>query len=293
MRISYYFISGSILLVASCSGIESFQKKMERYSARSTDAITVPEIKAPNISFSPITAKSKRGPASIVQSSEAITNKKLYFLSLYAQYESLKNITNNSNASSLSLCPSFHTGLVTYQEKHQAPVPSFEKKYSYDQAELNNEKYINNHPELFLPVEKAGVTPRVIDIYRGMKGQISSSAASEIMQNAVNIHLAKTYTELRELCDYGASSNYYIYENLITHIKNTSFKASTDNMNILLKTTLFSNRALITSLGKDKPVSTGRSIASEKSNVPYTEDVVARLNVPWSNEYYSFLKNTK
>jgi hypothetical protein len=158
---------------------------------------------------------------------------------------------------------------------------------------MSDEKYVSSHPELYLPVSKEGTTPRVIDVINSMKDGATDSAITEVMQNAINIHLSKTYTELRELCDFGSSNNYYIYENLTTHVKNNKFSATTDNMNILLKTTIFSNRALLTSLSKDKPIQIGRSIASEKRPFPYSDEVIARLNVPWANDYFKFIKETK
>jgi hypothetical protein len=288
MKKSYLAISISGTLLIGCAGTESYQTKMERYKARSGENILVPEIKTANLQFS--VQKSGRAPASVASDS-SMTNKKLYFMSLYAQYESLKTVTNNSTAPSLSICPSFHTGLISYQEKHPTAVQSSGKKFSYSQAEIGNEQYTSAHPELYLPVGQEGTTPSVMDIIKGTKEKMSEVAVSELMQNAVNLHLAKTYTELRELCDYGASSNYYIYENLITHIKNSSFPASSKNMDTLLKTTLFSNRAILTSLNKE--TAQGRAIASEKAKIPFSDEVIARLNVPWANEYFNYLKTTK
>jgi hypothetical protein len=287
MKISHLVISISPILLIACSGIESYQKKMERYQARTGENILVPEIKAANLPFQ--TPKQTRFPASKSASitDTSMTNKKLYFLSLYAQYESLKSISNNSNAPDIALCPSFHTGLVTYKEKHPVnQVSSSDKIFSYKKADLSSEAYVTAHPELYLPVSKDDVTPKVIDMISK-----SDSNMQEIVQNAVNLHLAKTYTELRELCDSGTSSNYYIYENLITHIKNAKFSPSTASMNILLKTTLFSNRAIITSI--NKPSTTGRTIASEKSKIPFTDEVVARFNAQWANDYFNFIKETK
>lgn len=293
MKISHLAISLSPILLIACSGIESYQKKMERYQARTGENILVPEIKAANIPFQP--AKQTRFPSSksVAVTDSSMTNKKLYFLSLYAQYESLKSVSNNTTAPAISLCPSFHTGLVTYQEKHPTTHEvTSQKKFSYNKSDLSNDAYVAAHPELYLPVSKDGVTPKVIDLLSKSKDQLPESSIHEIVQNAVNLHLAKTYTELRELCDYGTSSNYYIYENLITHIKNEKFAPSAANMNILLKTTLFSNRAIITSI--NKPAGTGgRAIASERSKVPFTDEVVSRFNAQWTNEYFNFIKETK
>lgn len=291
MKISHLAISISPILLIACASTESFQKKMERYQARTGENILVPEIKSANVQFK--VNKTRRFPASVSTSDNSMTNKKLYFMSLNAQYESMKSISNNSTAPTVSICPSFHTGLVTYQEKYPTGPNNFEKKFSYNLSDLSNDVYVNAHPELYLPMTKDGITPKVLDVLKGSKEKMSEGAVNELMQNAVNLHLTKTYTELRELCDYGTSSNYYIYENLITHTKNEKFEPTTANMNILLKTTLFSNRALITSFYKEKSMKQGRSIASEKVKIPFSDEVISRLNVPWANDYFNYLKETK
>jgi hypothetical protein len=287
MKKSQFAITFSALLIVACAGTETYEAKMARYKARTGENILVPEIKSANLQFN--NPKSSRFPASLASSETSMTNKKLYFLSLYTQYESLKKISNNTTAPTLSICPSFHTGLVTYQEQHSSFENGAERKFSYKQTEMLNEQYVNTHPELYLPVTKEGTNPKVIDILLSNKDKMAESAIHELMQNALNIHLTKTYTELRELCDYGTSSNYYIYENLITHIKSTKFDPSVANMNTLLKTTLFSNRAIITSLSKDKKPQ-GRSIASEGLKIPFSEEVVARMKVPWVNDYFNYIQ---
>ena len=82
---------------------------------------------------------------------------------------------------------------------------------------------------------------------------------------------------------------------LITYIKNNKFEASNQNMNTLLKTTVFSNIALMTSLEKQKPKSQERSIASENTrqkNAPYAAEVISRLDVSWANQYFEYIKTS-
>jgi hypothetical protein len=65
-------------------------------------------------------------------------------------------------------------------------------------------------------------------------------------------------------------------------------------MNTLLKTTLFSNRAILTSFYKSQNTNgAARSIASEKNKVPFSDEVIARFNVPWANDYFNYLKENK
>ncbi len=276
-------ISSTTLLISSCAGPETYQDKMERFKARTGENILVPGIKVSNINFLSET-KSGRAPASTTTSDSSMTNKKLYFLSLYAQYETFKSITGNDTAPEINLCPSFHTGLLTYKEKKSSTMAMTTPQFTYQLDQIRNETYLNTHPELFLPVSKDSTSPKVVDLIQNK----NSSEMKTIVQEAVNLHIAKTYKELQELCSYGTSSNYYIFENLTTHLKTNRFSATNENMNILLKTTLFSNRALITSFSRK----TGRSIASVVSKTPYSDEVATRLNVKWSNEYFTHIQSS-
>ena len=155
---------------------------------------------------------------------------------------------------------------------------------------MNNEEYVAKHPELYLPMTKEANLPRVVDMIKS-RPNISESEVNEFFLQAINIHLTKTYYEISELCEYGSSDNYFIYENLITHIKNSNFTANTQNMSILLKTTVFSNLALINSLQKQKE-KVGRSIAtSSNEGSIYSTDLMNKMNVNWANEYYKSLRN--
>jgi hypothetical protein len=67
-------------------------------------------------------------------------------------------------------------------------------------------------------------------------------------------------------------------------------------MNTLLKTTLFSNIALSSSIEKHpKTRASGRSIASiqnEDKKGTYASEVIARLNVSWANQYFDYIKES-
>lgn len=293
------------LVLTSCAGPESYQQKMARYRPKVEGKNQVPEIKTFDFKFTQVSSKkSSRGPAStergnLEQKKEEFetgpTNKKLYFLSLFTQYESLKKYSSEFVGPSISICPNFHTSLLRHREKaaETNAVNTREKKFSYDPIKFYDEAYIASNPELLLPLSKDEITPRVIDIIRGGKGPVSNFAINETVHKALDLHLSKTYSEIRELCEFGVSDNYYIYENLITHIKNNKFEADSSNMNILLKTTIFSNMALMTSLEKRTTVkASGRSIASdqsEKKKGPYVNEIMTRLNITWAEQYFDFI----
>ncbi|MDO9182906.1 MAG: hypothetical protein Q7U04_10890, partial [Bacteriovorax sp.] len=246
--------------------------------------------------------RGSRAPASAIEedaknsSETTLTNKKLYFLTLFSEYESLKNFSPDFSGPSVSICPNFHTGLLQHKERYfSTKTVGANKKFTYDSHQFNDQMYLAAHPELLLPLSKDDLNPKVVDVIKSSTDPISDSSINELVHKALDIHLAKTYSEIRELCEFGSSDNYFIYENLITHIKNNKFDADNKNMNTLLKTTLFSNIALMNSIEKHESASASRSIASEGSDfkkASYTSEVMARLNVSWANQYFDYIKKS-
>lgn len=297
-------------LVASC-GTESYDQKMARYTPKVLGKNLVPEIKIAEFDFK-MESKEKsqklRGPASapeVLSLSEDgkevnTSNKKLYFLNLFSEYEIIKKYSQDFAGPTVTICPNFHTSMLRYNDN----LSSINKrnnykdlkniKFSYDSNKYADDIYVAKRPELLLPLSKDEITPKVIDLIRNTNYSMNDFAVNELVHKALDIHLAKTYSEIQELCEYGSSDNYYIYENLITHIKNNNFDGSTKNMNILLKTTIFSNIALISSLDEVQSIKTaGRAIASvptENKKHPYSAEVMARLNVNWANKYFNYIK---
>jgi hypothetical protein len=223
----------------------------------------------------------------------------LYFLSLFTEYETLKKYSQDFVGPAVTICPNFHTSMLRHNENYTSPKNSplngmpKSFKFTYDANQFSNTSYVAKRPELLLPLSKEEVTPKVIDVIKSSGSTMNSFAVNELVHKALDIHLAKTYSEIRELCEYGSSDNYYIYENLTTHIKNNEFLANHKNMNILLKTTIFSNIALMTSLeGHPSVAPKGRSIASVSENKKdtYSNEVMTRLNVNWANQYFDFIK---
>lgn len=298
----------TLTVLASCSSPESYQTKMSRYTPKQHGTNQVPEITSAGFEFT--ANKAGRFPASVdkatgveeTQSNETtLSNKKLYFLTLFGQYESMNKYASEFNAPAVNVCPHFHNSLLEHNDRRPAGFASkaplkVTKKFTYDSSKFNDAQYLSQHPELSLPVAKNEVTPKVIDIFRSEGVKLSVSKMNELVHNALDIHLSKTYSEIRELCEYGVSDNYYVYENLITHIKNSSFAPAEKNMNTLLKTTVFSNIALVTALEKIQP-QVMRSIASvgvkKDVSAPYSNELMTRLNVEWAREYYDHLRTSK
>lgn len=304
---NYTLATLAISLLASCAGPESYQQKMARYTPKAIGKNQVPKIEAPDFRFktAKVDSPSGRTPASAPEVPSAAedlkenpSNKKLYFLTLYSEYETLKSYAQEFVGPTVNICPNFHTSLLRHQDKFVGSItPSAPKssKFVYDSKKFKDETYVASRPELLLPLSKDEVSPKVIDVIKS-DNSMNEFAINELVHKALDIHLAKTYSEIRELCEYGVSDNYYIYENLITHIKNNKFEADNKNLNTLLKTTVFSNIALMTSLeGHTKTTVQGRSIASvgvDSKKSSYTTEVMARLNVNWASQYFDFIKES-
>ena len=303
------FATVSSLTLSSCANIENVESKMSRYSPKTVGKNLVPEIEIADVEFKH-SKNQTRLPASTnpelmpktgsnvaPAELEGISNKKLYFMSLYGQYESMKLHASKYYAPEINICPHFHSGILEHKDKKigNGSVQTNAINFNYDKDLLKEISYTREFPELYLPLSKDDVKPKVIDHLLAHFDKLTRDQVNEFVHQAIDIHLSKTYTEIRELCEYGVSDNYFIYENLITHIKNNEFTAGKENLRILLKTTLFSNTVLINSLEKKSSGQNGRTIASLKTEqtpsklkkINYAQEIIKRLNVSWASDYFT------
>ncbi len=273
-----------LLSLGSCSSAkrpESIEAKMARFEASTGEYLGSPQLPAADYKFK------SRGPASVSEKKAGalpISNKRLYFMTLFTQYNEMRSFIKSSSPE-INICPTFHSAIVEYKEKY--PVATANKDIAWDVSHINlsaPEGELAAYPELFLPVTKEKNEPRVVDLLKkdGIK------EAPVLLTKAMEIHVLKTYHELSELCENGVSDNYYIFENLVTHTASNRLSANNSSMKILLKSTLFSNMALVDSLTKSSK-KTGRAIASVEetmSPVQYKSEVMNRLKAPWASEYF-------
>ncbi len=266
------------LFAVGCSNLESHQDKMKRYQPHRTNLSSSTYFSVEHFEFSNIS--SKRAPASMEKrdSEHALgeSNKKLYFKTLYKQYSTLLSYFPNLSKNEINSCPHFHS---IYIENKGISIPTKTVNLNYDVEKLNDPKYVEAFPELYLKIAQ---DETVLDEIRKNPKKINSK-----IEEALSNKLATISGEIKELCQHGVSDNYYIFENLYSHITTNKFDASKENLNILLKTTVFYNQALINSVNKKQGHS--RSIASDDSQLTIN-DVVNRFKVDWSREYYKSLK---
>lgn len=243
-------LAGAATLLASCSSyhrMESVDDKMTRYHSKREVANPVPKIAAADTTFT-----ASRGPASYdLKPKTSYTNKQLYFMTLYSQYEELGKYST-AMTPQIKSCPGNHAAWLNYKNKFQkaSPVKKLTVMFDKDPSKWDKD-YTALYPELALPVSIDTATPTVADMIKGGE----KVDPKNVLGHALDIHLTKTYKELKQLCEYGMSDNYYAFENLISDVsKDKRFTASTDNMKLLLKTTLFTNMSLIKSFEGKKEV---------------------------------------
>ncbi|WP_127717436.1 hypothetical protein [Halobacteriovorax sp. HLS] len=293
--ISVISVATTLSCITACSSgysyrrPESIDEKINRYQSRNQNGNQVPNINVGDYKFD---RHHKRGPASVStrasQKDEGLNqynNKRLYFLTLLSQYQEFSKYSTSDSAQAINHCPNFHTSYLNYKDANSMDVTKVSYKVPFpDLSLLEDDSKVANFPEFFLPMSSTSTQPRVIDILRNSKKSSQEVLAS--IQEAINIHVKKTSSEIRELCDTGSSANYYTYENLITYIKTKKkLGPNKEGMQILYKTTLFSNMAIEKSFKKYQKEKS-RGIASFAKKASYDNEVIKRLEVPWAIEYF-------
>jgi hypothetical protein len=275
----------SITLFTACSHYkrpESFSDKMNRFQAKNLGENVVPNF--PVLTYKNQTKTVGRAPASIAiedgksdERYQTYSTKGLYFLSLYWQFQELKNYSS-IDISAPKSCPHFHTALLNNQIQFNGDKKTPKSFNNISSMSWDKPEAINNRPEFFLPT--AAYTSKSTVIEQITKSPID---AEKITQAAINLHATKMRSELNELCEYGTSDNYYAFESLINYAKDQKGLTSNErSIQAMFKTTILSNYALLNSLN-----TVGRAPASiaESEQKHLLNKILTNLNAPWFNEY--------
>jgi len=268
-----------LLILAGCGSYrpESMESKMSHYNSEEQKTNQVPILsinfdvtksRAPS-SLALTEGKNKSAPN---ESAELLhfSNKKLYFMALFDQYNRLSRYTPSTTAM-IKSCPNFHSGIIEILGDY--PNPNNFK------SPLRSEDYqaeTTTHVGMQLPMQKNDFHPTVSEFFASAKGQ----NLYDLQIKALDVHLSKMYDELEELCQYGTSDNYYIFENLTTYIETKKLTQNNENFKILMRTTLFTNQVLTNTF--EGLSEKGRQPANGELNRYYFDGVVRRLNVGWA-----------
>ena len=237
----------SLTTLISCGSYyrhpESIGQKMDRYRSKEIRTNITPDFRVTTFKRG-----RTRGPASAETPSESINNKKVYFLTLLDQYNSMLAMYP-SYGKKINLCPRFHQEVIEYKESGKTPNWS----------------------------AKSTIAPSPI---------ISSIQEDHgNFESAMRAHITRNHDELAQLCEQGSSHNYYIYENLVTLSKEPGvLLGNTDGVNILLKSPIFFNQKLISTVGTKKK-SKGRGLASKSNSEDFNTVALQRVNSTWAWDY--------
>jgi hypothetical protein len=275
-KIFILLLSLNLLSCASYRPPEAFEAKMNRFAASSGEKNIVP-----NLYTQPLLLDEGRTPASVSRKGIKplnYSNRILYFIGLYGQYKTMRNFASASTPI-IKSCPHFHSTIIknkTTEGSYEFIVPRGADFEKISQLYKNAKNNPGLFPELHLPLEKGNNKNTV---FTHIKNDKDINEVPYQIQTAVNIHLEKTYGEIKELCLSGTSSNYFIYENLTRFQKNKKLKKSEKTLKAFFKTTLVSNMAILTSLqswSKSK-----RSLKIEQIN----SEIMKRLEGKWISTY--------
>ena len=175
---------------------------------------------------------------------EALNNKQLYFVTLNTQMHQMgdllgKNIVNNR-------CPHFHGLNLKVLRNNKITLLDDKKELPTNSHYINALKRPAFFPELHLPLKVNQSKKTIFDL---AKEKVNFNYQQNI-KHALSLHLDRTKKEVYELCETGSSANYYIYENLNSLSNDQPLHPKKENLETILKVSIFTNDFLINSLNK-------------------------------------------
>lgn len=296
------FLAVLSVAISACSynvrQSESVDQKIARFQPEQNNPNSVPEIDI--ISFSvdqnlslnvtPIEQKQiGRKPASLELSSgpanPPISIKRMYFSTLFEQYLELIKYSSNP-APTLKHCPSFHTSFIPLQSAPPTKTPMMPESIE-KAATLAGPEMMAIYPELSLPATIDSIYPKIGDLIV-KKTRVEEKIA--LIKNGIDTHIQKNFQELSELCQTGSSSNYYSFENLITFMNNSpKMKPDSESLQMLLKTTLFTNALVIRSLNNFD-----HQMERSPSSLPSNKlTFIEQTKMDWIHRYFETIKQKR
>lgn len=278
-------------------GPESFEEKMSRFKGREKSYTQIAEMPVyspslESVAKSPL-LQNNRKPASVSPEQDPknqkddtnLSNKRLYFLTLYSQYLELSQWSEEKRLE-LNHCPHFHSSLLA--NNNHATIENLSKNKNFENIVTREikEAQLGLYPELILPIETG---KKMKSVYQGWisENKINQKDKLKMAKGAYQLHLKKLHSEIKDLCQYGSSDNFYIFENLLGHFKSTPGKEidlNSKNTEILLRTNIYTNMALISVLREEKMVG--------PSDYPMFQ-VYRRVGTQWMSKYYSEIKKAR
>ncbi len=280
-----------VSLIKGCSSsprnFEHLNVNMDDIKRTETSYNFVPQIKFDKLLLSK-QLELGRGLSSVNlggQGSESkYSNRILYFLTMAEQYLELKELIGGDSYG-LETCPAFHSNFLNHFS-FKSFTPSKKKKDFNlawpNQIPPDNEVY-SRYPFLALPIKKERSAQTVFELAQNE----SSREREQMLEKAINLHLEKTMSELRELCEFGQSDNYYTFENYLKHISThpKENKNKIEQFERVAKLAPVNNMIIINSLQAFNKSS--RRPASIKTS--FSNQTLMRLKTDWAKHYFQSL----
>lgn len=200
---------------------------------------------------------------------ENLGNREIYFSHLYSQYKHFQNLTGKGDE--IKSCPAFHQVLLSTNIKNDLK----EEWLIYsDQEAIKGKNSLAFYPELNLPIKNG----KVVDY-------VTSKNSQSLILEALTEYNKNNEEELLTLCETGFSSNYYIYENIVSYYsQDKAFITSDKAMEAFVKVPLVANAILLDRLQRNK--AHGDELALEESSLN-------RLGATWFRGYLYTLHNLR
>jgi hypothetical protein len=255
--------------------------------------------------------KGQRGPASVEATNaiskkkkkstvfEEVTPRRLYFLSLFHQLRLLQEHSQAGQSELLSRsCPAFHSTLVDYKKwfspKQKKWNPTFAHWPTYNFKDGQMDLASALFPELVLPTSELNKGPTIwSELHQKIKPEMSANEKEMIFKNVLEAALSQWQiridNEVKELCEFGHSDNYYAFENLVTTIKERPETDQKKSLSALFKITILQNQAIMASLSDQHKRHAKRSVANVsiiRTEEELTRDILSRLHAEWAENYF-------
>lgn len=221
-----------------------------------------------------------------------LSHKGLYFLGLYLQYQTIKNhLAFTKNQTKSFICPQFHSVKVKY--------------FSEDEKTLLNTKYsswkylsIKDFNELSKKSQKLYPEfslPTATENYTFATTNLNKSIYDKNLLSKLTFHFKKIESEVEELCEYGSSKNLYIFVNMARHMqKIKSFPYNAQNLKTLLKSNIFTNYYIISSLYfRDPHFTNTKGTLLNLVHHEITNELMNRFKIPWLRQYMAKFQREK
>ena len=205
-----------------------------------------------------------------------LSNRQVYFLSMYKQYEALAKIVDVKNE--LSSCPSFHDTILEHKAQFSSGPSAYTSKVDFKLAR-DNKTMLPLYPVLALPVSDSE------DLYTKLV-ENDWKDSDKYLEVSLNKLYQSSLDEVSELCDKGISDGYYSFENIVTYFKSEKdFSGTVYGLKAMLKVPALANMLVLDNLSSV-------NYHFSKRNV-FDTWLLKRSNASWFESYLNGLKDQR